>query len=166
MEKRSGTSFPQGIENIQTVQGQTGRQEPDIGRQPELTSPLESPNHWVLRKHLFSMLAKPLKESKPTGSCMNIVLQMWIDLLAKRITWGYVLFSFPLINLQFLKILLVLIQVKFVHIIKVFSLCTQIYVHHPWHMLLSKKMIFYSFYKIISLNGIVYAHYGPQNESD
>jgi hypothetical protein len=45
MVKRNGTSFLQGIENIQTVQGRTGRLEPGIGKQPEQINPLVGPNH-------------------------------------------------------------------------------------------------------------------------
>lgn len=41
------------------------------------------------------------------------------------------------INLQFLKILLVLIQVKFVHKINIFFKIYRIHVHHPWRILLS-----------------------------
>jgi hypothetical protein len=37
-------------------------------------------------KHLFSMLEKPLEESKQIGSCTNTVWLMWIGLPARKTT--------------------------------------------------------------------------------
>lgn len=96
MEKKSGISFRQGIENIQTVQGRTGQQEPGTGRRPGQTSTLESPRHLGLKRHSCSTLAKLLKELKPIGSCTSTALQMSIGRLPRKTptTWGYLLYPF------------------------------------------------------------------------
>ncbi|KAJ6353743.1 hypothetical protein OIU76_002713 [Salix suchowensis] len=58
MVKRNGTSFPRGIENIQTVQGRTGRPEPGIGKQPERINPLVGPKPLGIKKALVFYAGK------------------------------------------------------------------------------------------------------------